>query len=170
MAEVRTLAWSAWKDRLILPALWAGAAIVVLIETGVTLLSPNLTLQDTYALQDTYYVVADGRYGVSLAAAMVAFAGIYLLLDGLVRAPRRLGHRVAHLGLALTGALLILSPPIALRLMSMPRRYEDIPTAFAVWNWVATVGYALILAGLAVFVLIVIDAIRNRSKAVDVGG
>jgi cytochrome c oxidase subunit 1 len=106
---------------------------------------------------------------LSLTAAMVVFAALYLLLDSLVRAPRRRGLRLLHLGLVLGGDLLILSPVIGMKLTGMTRRYEDIGAAFALWNWVAMVGYAMTLAGLAVFAVVVLGAIRNRPRSQTAG-
>ena len=40
----------------------------------------------------------------------------------------------------------------------MPRRYIDYPEAFAYWHGVSSLGYAVTLVGMAVFLVAMIDA------------
>jgi cytochrome c oxidase subunit 1 len=47
----------------------------------------------------------------------------------------------------------------------MPRRYIDYPDAFAWWNYVSSVGYAITAVGVAVFLVMLLEAMLFRRRA-----
>jgi cytochrome c oxidase subunit 1 len=49
----------------------------------------------------------------------------------------------------------------------MPRRYPDYPDAYAYWNEIATYGYWIMLAGMAVFFVNTIWSLIAGKKAPD---
>jgi cytochrome c oxidase subunit 1 len=63
------------------------------------------------------------------------------------------------------GVNLIFFPQHFLGLQGMPRRYIDYPEAFALWNKVSSIGYAITLVAMGVFLLVLIEAAVRRRKA-----
>jgi cytochrome c oxidase subunit 1 len=53
-----------------------------------------------------------------------------------------------------------------LGLEGMPRRYPDYPDAFQHFNHIASIGYAIMLAGMAVFFVNIIYSLFAGKKAV----
>jgi cytochrome c oxidase subunit 1 len=47
----------------------------------------------------------------------------------------------------------------------MPRRYSDYPDAFAFWNMVSSIGYAITLLGVGIFLLTLLEAAIRRRPA-----
>jgi cytochrome c oxidase subunit I len=47
----------------------------------------------------------------------------------------------------------------------MPRRYVDYADAFAYWNKVSSIGYVVTLAGVGVFLVVLLDAMVSRRRA-----
>ncbi len=60
---------------------------------------------------------------------------------------------------------MIFFPQHFLGLQGMPRRYVDYADGFALWNYVSTVGYMIMLVGMVLFFLVLIDAMIRRRKA-----
>jgi len=60
---------------------------------------------------------------------------------------------------------LIFFPQHFLGLQGMPRRYVDYPEAFAFWNKVSSIGYAITLVGLGIFLLTLAEAAIRRRPA-----
>lgn len=54
-----------------------------------------------------------------------------------------------------------------LGLQGMPRRYPDYPEAFAYWNHVASVGYAVMALGMLFFFANILWAFLRDAKAGD---
>jgi cytochrome c oxidase subunit 1 len=50
-------------------------------------------------------------------------------------------------------------------MQGMPRRYVDYPDAFALWNKVSSIGYAITLVAMAVFFAMLVEAAVRRRKA-----
>jgi len=60
---------------------------------------------------------------------------------------------------------LIFFPQHFLGLQGMPRRYVDYPDGFAYWNKVSSIGYAVTLVGVAVFLFMLLEAAVRHRKA-----
>ena len=99
------------------------------------------------ALHDTYYVVAHFHYMLSLGAVFALFASWYYLF------PKVSGYMYSellgqlHFWLTFIGVNMLLFPLHYLGLMGMPRRVVDYPADFAYWNWWASLGSYLAVAG-----------------------
>jgi cytochrome c oxidase subunit 1 len=115
--------------------------------TGVVLANGGV---DTY-MQDTYYVVAHFHYVLSLGAVFAIFAGFYYWF------PKMSGRMYnellgkLHFFIMFIGVNVIFFPMHFLGLDGMPRRIPDYTPGFAHWNYVASVGYMITIAGLAIF-------------------
>src|SRR5690348_11463846 len=115
--------------------------------TGVVLANGGV---DTY-MQDTYFVVAHFHYVLSLGAVFAIFAGFYYWF------PKMSGRMYnellgkLHFFIMFIGVNVIFFPMHFLGLDGMPRRIPDYTPAFAHWNYVASVGYMITIAGLAIF-------------------
>jgi cytochrome c oxidase subunit I len=130
--------------------------------TGVVLSNAGVD----YSFQDTYYVVAHFHYVLSLGAVFAIFAGFYYWFEKMwgVKYNEILG--ALHFWLMFVGVNVIFFPMHFLGLQGMPRRYVDYPEAFAYWNHVSTFGYMIAVAGVAVFLLMLVEAAVRRRAAV----
>ena len=92
------------------------------------------------ALHDTYYVVAHFHYVMSIGAAMGLFAGMYYWLGKMTgrQYPEMLGK--LHFWMMFIGVNITFFPQHFLGFQGMPRRYLDYSEAFALWNFVSSIG------------------------------
>ncbi len=129
--------------------------------TGVVLSNAGVD----YSFQDTYYVVAHFHYVLSLGAVFAIFAGFYYWYEKMwgVKYNEFLG--ATHFWLMFVGVNIVFFPMHFLGAQGMPRRYVDYPTAFAFWNRVSTDGYMITVAGIAVFVVMLVESAVRRRKA-----
>jgi cytochrome c oxidase subunit I len=129
--------------------------------TGVALANAGLD----YSYQDTYFVVAHFHYVLSLGAVFAIFAGFYYWFEKMwgVKYNETLG--AIHFWITFVGVNLIFFPQHFLGNQGMPRRYVDYPEAFAQWNYVSSIGYAITLVGLVVFIFLLAEAAVSRRKA-----
>ncbi len=152
------------------PMLWAMGFIFLFTVGGVTgVVLANAGVDHT--LHDTYYVVAHFHYVLSLGAVFSIFAGWYYWFEKMfgIKYSEILG--ALHFWVMFIGVNLIFFPQHFLGLQGMPRRYIDYPDAFALWNKVSTWGYAIMLVGMAIFLICMADAFLRRRKAtVDANG
>ena len=152
------------------PMLWAIGFIFLFTVGGVTgVVLANAGVDHT--LHDTYYVVAHFHYVLSLGAVFSIFAGWYYWFEKMfgIKYSEILG--ALHFWVMFVGVNLIFFPQHFLGLQGMPRRYIDYPDAFALWNKVSTWGYAVMLVGMAIFLICMADAFLRRRKAtVDANG
>jgi cytochrome c oxidase subunit 1 len=125
---------------------------------------PALISSSDLSLHDTYYVVARWHYALSLVAACVIFALVYLALDGWKAAYRR-AFGIGHVVVTLLGFSLILAPSLMLEFIGMPQRDSDLETTFRLTNTISTVGYSLTLAGWVFFGLVLWGSI-NRPRPI----
>ncbi len=146
------------------PMLWAIGFIFLFTVGGVTgVVLANAGID--YSLHDTYYVVAHFHYVLSLGAVFAIFAGFYYWFEKMwgVKYSEFLG--AAHFWITFVGVNLIFFPQHFLGLQGMPRRYVDYPEAFEYWNRISTYGYLITVAGVAVFLIVLLDAAVRRRKA-----
>jgi cytochrome c oxidase subunit 1 len=118
-----------------------------------------------YQFQDTYYVVAHFHYVLSLGAVFAIFAGFYYWFEKMWGVKYREWLGALHFWITFVGVNVIFFPQHFLGLQGMPRRYVDYPEGFAYWNKVSSIGYAITLVGVGVFLVVLIDAMVFRRKA-----
>src|SRR5476651_1897415 len=146
------------------PMLWATGFIFLFTVGGVTgVVLANAGVD--YQFQDTYYVVAHFHYVLSLGAVFAIFAGFYYWFEKMWGVKYREWLGALHFWITFVGVNVIFFPQHFLGLQGMPRRYVDYPDGFAFWNKVSSIGYAITLVGVAVFLLVLIDAMIFRRKA-----
>jgi cytochrome c oxidase subunit 1 len=146
------------------PMLWAMGFIFVFTVGGVTgVVLANAGID--YSLHDTYYVVAHFHYVLSLGAVFAIFAGFYYWFEKMWGVKYREWIGVTHFWITFVGVNLIFFPMHFLGLQGMVRRYVDYPDAFAEWNKVASIGYAITAVGVLVFLAMLAEAAISRRKA-----
>ena len=146
------------------PMLWAMGFIFLFTVGGVTgVVLANAGID--YSFQDTYYVVAHFHYVLSLGAVFAIFGGFYYWFEKMwgVKYNEALG--AAHFWVMFVGVNLVFFPQHFLGLQGMPRRYVDYPEAFAYWNKVSSIGYAVTLVGVIIFLVMLVEAAVRRRKA-----
>ncbi len=146
------------------PMLWAIGFIFLFTVGGVTgVVLANAGID--YSLHDSYYVVAHFHYVLSLGAVFAVFAGFYYWFEKMwgVRYNEFLAN--THFWITFVGVNIIFFPQHFLGLQGMPRRTVDYPTAFAFWNKISSYGYAITLAGLGVFLIVLLEAMVRRRPA-----
>ncbi len=146
------------------PMVWSIGFIFMFTVGGVTGVVLANGGVDDY-MQDTYYVVAHFHYVLSLGAVFSLFAGFYYWF------PKMSGRMYnellgqLHFWVFFIGVNVMFFPMHFLGLQGMPRRYPDYPDAYAHWNQVATVGYMIMAAGMAIFFVNIIWSLLAGRKA-----
>ena len=148
------------------PMLWAIGFIFLFTVGGVTGVVLANGGVDNY-MHDTYYVVAHFHYVLSLGAVFAIFAGFYYWF------PKMSGKMYnellgkLHFFLMFVGVNMIFFPMHFLGLDGMPRRIPDYTPAYAEWNEIATIGYMVTIAGMAVFFINLFWSLAAGKKAPD---
>jgi cytochrome c oxidase subunit I len=148
------------------PMVWAMGFIFMFTVGGVTgVVLANGGLDDN--LHDTYYVVAHFHYVLSLGAVFSLFAGFYYWFGKM--SGRHLNEFLGHLHfwIFFIGVNVLFFPMHFLGNSGMPRRYPDYPDAFAYWNGVASLGYAIMGIGVIIFFINVFWSLLAGRKAED---
>jgi cytochrome c oxidase subunit I len=148
------------------PMVWAMGFIFMFTVGGVTgVVLANGGLDDN--LHDTYYVVAHFHYVLSLGAVFSLFAGFYYWFGKM--SGRHLNEFLGHLHfwVFFIGVNVLFFPMHFLGNSGMPRRYPDYPDAFAYWNGVASMGYAIMAVGILIFFVNVIWSLLAGRRAED---
>jgi cytochrome c oxidase subunit I len=146
------------------PMLWAIGFIFLFTVGGVTGVVLANSGIDT-SLHDTYYVVAHFHYVLSLGAVFAIFGGFFYWI------PKMSGYRYngflagLQFWLMFIGVNVVFFPQHFLGLQGMPRRYIDYPEAFAYWNQISSIGYAITAAGVLVFLVILVEMFLVRRRA-----
>ena len=146
------------------PMLWAIGFIFLFTVGGVTgVVLANAGVD--YTLQDTYYVVAHFHYVLSLGAVFAIFAGFYYWFEKMWGVKYREWLGALHFWITFIGVNIVFFPQHFLGLQGMPRRYIDYPVAFSYWNKISSIGYAITLVGIVVFLIMLAEAAIARRKA-----
>ena len=165
---VKIFSWIAtmWGGSISLrpPMIWAIGFIFLFTVGGVTgVVLANAGVDR--ALHETYYVVAHFHYTMSLGAVFAIFAGFYYWF------PKMTGYMYdeklakLHFWLLFIGVNVVFFPQHFLGLAGMPRRTVDYPVAFTFWNQLSSIGYAITLVGLTVFLVMLAEAAIRRRPA-----
>jgi len=148
------------------PMMWAIGFIFMFTVggvTGVVLANGGI---DT-VMHDTYYVVAHFHYVLSLGAVFSLFAGFYYWF------PKMSGRNYnevlgqVHFWTFFVGVNILFFPMHFLGLQGMPRRIPDYNEAYSLWNQIASYGYIIMAASMAVFFLNIIWSLVAGRKAED---
>jgi cytochrome c oxidase subunit I len=145
------------------PMLWAIGFIFLFTVGGVTGVVLANAGVDT-VLHGTYYVVAHFHYVLSLGAVFAIFAGFYYWIPKMsgLKYSEFLGN--AHFWIMFIGVNIIFFPQHFLGLQGMVRRYVDYPVALAYFNKMSTYGYFIMIAGMAIFFIMLLDMFVLRRR------
>ncbi|MGR3755935.1 MAG: cytochrome c oxidase subunit I [Tranquillimonas sp.] len=139
------------------PMLWAFGFIFLFTVGGVTGIVLSQAAVDR-AYHDTYYVVAHFHYVMSLGAVFAIFAGIYFYFPKFTGKMYPEWAGKTHFWAMFIGANLTFFPQHFLGRQGMPRRYIDYPDAFALWNYVSSIGAFISFASFLFFIVIIFRA------------
>ncbi len=149
-----------------IPMQWALAFIFLFVIGGVTgVMLANAGVD--VALHDTYYVVAHFHYVLSMGAVFGIFCGFYYWFGKMSGYLYNKWLAAAHFWLFFIGVNVIFFPQHFLGLNGMPRRYIDYPEEFALWNEVSSWGAYITLAGVAFFLIMLVEAFIRKRPATD---
>jgi cytochrome c oxidase subunit 1 len=146
------------------PMIWAIGFIFVFTMGGVT----GVVLANASAdrqLHETYFVVAHFHYTMSLGAVFAVFAGFYYWF------PKMTGYLYnetlskLHFIVLFIGINLTFFPQHFLGLAGMPRRYIDYPDAFALWNYISSIGAFIGGLSMLIFFYAVVEAFLKKREA-----
>jgi cytochrome c oxidase subunit I len=145
------------------PMLWAIGFIFLFTVggvTGVVLANAGVDI----VLHGTYYVVAHFHYVLSLGAVFAIFAGFYYWIPKMsgLKYSEFLGN--AHFWVMFIGVNIIFFPQHFLGLQGMVRRYVDYPVAMEYFNKMSTYGYFIMIAGMAIFFIMLLDMFVLRRR------
>jgi cytochrome c oxidase subunit 1 len=167
---VKIFSWIAtmWGGSLTFetPMLWAIGFIFLFTVGGVTGVVLANGGVDNY-MHDTYYVVAHFHYVLSLGAVFAIFGGFYYWFPKMSGRMYNEALGKLHFFLMFVGVNVVFFPMHFLGLDGMQRRVPDYTPALAGWNHVATIGYMITIAGVAVFFVNLFWSLAAGKKAPD---
>ena len=148
------------------PMVWALGFIFMFTVggvTGVVLANGGI---DTY-MHNSYYVVAHFHYVLSLGAVFSLFAGFYYWFPKMSGRMYNEALGQIHFWTFFAGVNVLFFPMHFLGLQGMQRRIPDYTDALAHWNYVASVGYVIMAASMAIFFVNLAWAFIAGRKAAD---
>jgi cytochrome c oxidase subunit 1 len=146
------------------PMLWALGFIFMFTVGGVTgVVLANGGIDD--ALHDTYYVVAHFHYVLSLGAVFSLFAGFYYWFAKMWGRHYNEFLGQLHFWVFFIGVNVMFFPQHFLGQQGMPRRYPDYADAYAYWNYISSIGYAIMAAGMVIFFINIIWSLVAGRRA-----
>ncbi|MEM1383898.1 MAG: cytochrome c oxidase subunit I [Pseudomonadota bacterium] len=148
------------------PMLWAFGFLFLFTVGGVTGVVLSQAGIDR-AYHDTYYVVAHFHYVMSLGAVFGIFCGIYYWIGKMSgrQYPEFWGK--VHFWTMFIGANITFFPQHFLGRQGMPRRYIDYPEAFALWNYVSSIGAFITMGSFLLFLWIMWYTVTRGQKITD---
>ncbi|MEM7497581.1 MAG: cytochrome c oxidase subunit I [Pseudomonadota bacterium] len=148
------------------PMLWAIGFLFLFTVGGVTGIVLSQAGIDR-AYHDTYYVVAHFHYVMSLGAVFGIFCGIYYWIGKMSgRQYPELWGKI-HFWTMFIGANITFFPQHFLGRQGMPRRYIDYPEAFALWNYISSIGAFITFASFLFFIYIVYYTVRKGERVTE---
>jgi cytochrome c oxidase subunit 1 len=117
--------------------------------TGVILSNAGI---DTY-MHNTYYVVAHFHYVLSLGAVFAIFAGFYYWFGKMTGYAYNETLGKLHFWIFFVGVNVLFFPQHFLGQQGMPRRIPDYPAVFEHYNYLSSIGYAIMAVGMGFFFL-----------------
>lgn len=148
------------------PMLWAIGFIIMFTVGGVTGVILSSAGVDTY-FHDTYYVVAHFHYVLSLGAVFALFAGFYYWFGKMSGRAYNEVLGQLHFWVFFVGVNILFFPMHFLGQDGMPRRIPDYPNAYAEYNYIASVGYAIMGVGMLFFFINVIWSLFAGRRVED---
>lgn len=106
-------------------------------------------------LHDTYYVVAHFHYVLSIRAVFAIFCRVYHWFPIFYRLKFNIFLRKVHFFLIFIGVNITFFPQHFLRLARIPRRYNDYPDFYIIWNAVSSYRSILSIISIWVFFTVV---------------
>jgi cytochrome c oxidase subunit I len=148
------------------PMMWALGFIFMFTVGGVTgVVLANAGI-DTY-MHNTYYVVAHFHYVLSLGAVFSLFAGFYYWFPKMSGRMYNEALGQAHFWMFFIGVNILFFPMHFLGLDGMQRRIPDYTDALTYWNYIASVGYVIMAASMAVFFVNLFWSLFGGKQAPD---
>ena len=153
---IKIFSWIAtmWGGSLTFPTpmLFAIGFIVMFTVGGVTGVILSNAGIDTY-MHNTYYVVAHFHYVLSLGAVFAIFAGFYYWFGKMTGYAYNEMLGKLHFWVFFVGVNVMFFPQHFLGQQGMPRRIPDYPAVFEHYNYISSVGYMIMAAGMGFFFL-----------------
>jgi cytochrome c oxidase subunit I len=148
------------------PMIWAIGFIFVFTVGGTTgVVLANASADRSF--HEGYYVVAHFHYTLSLGAVFGIFAGFYYWF------PKMTGYMYSetlakwNFWLMFIGVNTVFFPQHFLGLAGQPRRYIDYPDAYALWNFVSSLGMIPVTGAVIVWLVVIIEAFARKRVAGD---
>jgi cytochrome c oxidase subunit 1 len=148
------------------PMMWALGFIFMFTVGGVTgVVLANGGIDNN--VHDTYYVVAHFHYVLSLGAVFSLFAGWYYWFGKMFGKMYNEVLGQLHFWLFFIGVNILFFPMHFLGLQGMQRRVPDYADAYGYWNEIASWGFYLVAASMALFFINIFWSLMAGRKAAD---